>query len=149
MMNCVQLANVCFGLQTMLCIGITFLFTLFTLFASYKAFYYHDVDKSVALSSIFWCVFYNYFKLCIVYTSNLVDSENQELSTSIYKVMNKDICSPTVVQSFGYQIKQLPSKSSCGLFNFDYSLIMTVWSYIDGKACVLLFLSFPDGVSHM
>lgn len=126
MMKCVQLANVCFGFQTMLGIGITFLFTLFTLFASYKAFYYHDIDERVAISSIFWCLFYNYFKVCIVYTSNMIDSENQELSTCIYKTMNKDVCSPLVMQSFAYQIKQLPSKSSCGLFNFDYSLIMTV-----------------------
>lgn len=126
MMKCVRILNTIFGLQTMLCIGITFLFSLFTLFASYKAFYYHDIDVSLTITSIYWAVFYNYFKISIVFICSCVTSEVQTLSTLTYKMMNRKICSPVLLQAFGYQVQQLPSKASCGLFNFDYSLIMMV-----------------------
>lgn len=130
MMTSVQLMNVCFGLQSMLYIGTTFLYTLFTLFASYKAFYYHDIEQRPVLVKIYWCTFYNYFKVLIVYNTNRVNSENGELSTLVYKMMNRNVCSPLTMQSLAYQIKQLPSKASCGLFNLDYSLIMTVGELI-------------------
>lgn len=127
LMKCVRLVNVIFGFQTMLCIGVTFLFTLFTLFSAYKAFYFHEYDIiSISLSSLYWCSFYNYFKVCIVYTCNLVDSEDEVLATLIYKMINRDVCSPLTMQAFGSQVKQISGKSTCGLFNFDYSLIMTV-----------------------
>lgn len=127
LMSCVRLVNVAFGFQTMLCVGITFLFTLFTLFSAYKTFFYHETTIfNISISSLFWCFFYNYFKISIVSTCNLVDSEDEVLSTLIYKMMNRKICSTFVMQSFGNQVKQISGKSTCGLFNFDNSLIMLV-----------------------
>lgn len=125
-MRCVRLVNIGFGFQTMLSIGLTFMFTLFTLLVSFKAFYYHDAEIGASLSSIYWCVFYNYFQFLIIYTGNLVDTEATELSTLIYKMMNRNVCPILTMQAFGNQVKQISGKSSCGLFNFDYSLIMMV-----------------------
>lgn len=126
MMKCVRLMNNIFGYQTMLSIGISFLFTLFTLFISFKAFHYNDTEIGSTLSSIYWCIFYNYFKFLVIYTCNLVDSEATQLATMIYKMINRNVCSTLLMQAFGNQVKQISGKSSCGLFNFDYSLIMMV-----------------------
>lgn len=126
-MRCVRQVNIIFGFQTMLCVGITFLFTLFTLFAAYKTFFFNEHELlKVSLSSLYWCAFYNYFKLCIVVTCNLVDSEDEVLATLIYKMLNRDVCAPLTMQAFGSQVKQISGKSTCGLFNFDYSLVMMV-----------------------
>lgn len=127
LITCVRLVNVIFGFQTMLCVGITFLFTLFTLFSAYKTFYYHEYETiNISLSSIYWCCFYNCFKAGIVATCNLVNTQDDVLATLIYKTINRSVCSPLVMQAFGNQVKQIRTKSSCGLFNFDYSLIMMV-----------------------
>lgn len=85
LMKCVWLMNVVFGFQTMLCIGITFLFTLFTFFSAYKTFYFYDYTIiNITLSILYWCFFYNLFKVTIVFTCNFVDSETEELATLIY-----------------------------------------------------------------
>lgn len=127
LMKCVRLVNIIFGFQSMLCIGITFLFTLFTLFLAYKTFFYKDFTIiNISLSSLYWCTFYNSFKMCIIVTCNLVDTEDDVLSTLIYKMINRNICSSQIMQSFGNQVKQISGKSTCGLFNFDFSLIMMV-----------------------
>ena len=125
-MKCVRLVNIIFGFQTMLSIGISFMFTLFTFFISFKAFYYHDTEVGSSLSSIYWCIFYNYFTHLVIYTCNLVDAESTHLLTSIFKMMNRNVCSTLTMQAFGNQVKQISAKSSCGLFNFDYSLVMMV-----------------------
>lgn len=126
LMRCVRKINYIFGIQTMLCIGTTFIFTLFTLFSAFKYFFYHDVDFSVALSSLFWSFFYNYFIFCIIQTCNIVDIECEKLANMIYKLINRNVCSSMLMQTFGNQVKQISGKSTCGLFNFDYQLIMMV-----------------------
>lgn len=138
LMKCVRLLNITFGFQTMLSIGISFMFTLFTLFISYKTFYYDDTEIGATLSSIYWCIFYNFFTFLIIYTCSLVDSEANQLATLIYKMMNRNVCSTLLLQVFGNQVKQISGKSSCGFFNFDYSLIMMVsWgaSLIHTQSC--------------
>lgn len=147
LMKCVHAVNVIFAFPTMLCFGITFLFTLFTLFASYKTFFYHDTDLNIALSSIYWTIFYNYFLLGIIVTCNLVDSEADKLATLIYKMMNKNISSSMAMQAFGNQVKQISGKSSCGLFNFDYSLIMMVSELRNDDSLInltIFFRPFPQ-----
>lgn len=126
LMKCVRTLNVIFGFPTMLSIGITFLFTLFTLFASFKAFFYRDIAPQMALSSIYWTIYYNIFLFGIIFTCNMVDAEIEKLATLIYKMMNKNISYPLAMQAFGNQVKQISPKSSCGLFNFNYPLIMMV-----------------------
>lgn len=69
LMRCVRMVNIVFGFQTMLCIGITFLFTLFTLFATYKTYFYNEIDYRVTLSSLYWCFFYNYFKASVAFNT--------------------------------------------------------------------------------
>jgi hypothetical protein len=126
-MQTVKLVNTIFGFQTMLCVGVVFTFTLFTLFVNFKAIYYQDLGiKNVAASSLYWSLFYNIFKVAVVATCNSVDAENATLSTLIYKLMNRDILPTELMEAFGYQVQQISGKSSCGLFNFDYSLIMMV-----------------------
>lgn len=126
LMRCVKMVNIAFGFQTMLCFAITFLFTLFTSFASYKVFFYHDTAITLSQSSIYWCIFYNCFQACIIFTCQLVDFETEFLSTLIYKMMNRKTCSLLTLEAFGNQVQQISGKSSCGLFHFDYSLIMMV-----------------------
>lgn len=126
LMRCVRMTSIAFGFQTMLCLGTTFVFTLFTSFASFKVFYYHDTAIGISVSSIYWCVFYNCFQACIIFTCNLVHSEAEVLSALIYKMINARTCSPDTMQAFGNQVQQISGKLSCGLFHLDYKLIMTV-----------------------
>lgn len=131
-MRCVHMINVIFGFQTMLGIGLTFMFTLFTLFASFKFVLYHDVDVNIALSSIFWCFFYNYFFFCIIQSCKIVDDEIENLGKMIYKLLNRNVCRPLLLRSFGNQVKQISGKSTCGLLTFDYQLIMMVKNFRTG-----------------
>ena len=126
MMQCVRLLNVAFGFQTMLSVGLTFVFTLFTLFATYKSIIYDDIDVKTVLSCIYWCLFYNYFKVNIIFVSHRVGSEVEVLAELTYKMMNRGVCSPLILEAFGNQVKQMPCKVSCGLFNIDFPLIATV-----------------------
>lgn len=127
LMQCVGMVNVIFGFQTMLCVGIVFLFTLFTLFTAFKTFFYHEhLMLNMTKATVYWCLFYNFFKFCIIYTCSMVDTEAENLAALTFKMMSRNVCSPVVMQAFGHQVKQLSGKSTCGLFNFDYSLIMMV-----------------------
>jgi 7tm Chemosensory receptor len=127
LMQCVRMVNIIFSFQTMLCVSITFLFTLFTLFTAFKTFFYHEHQLiNMSLSTLYWCLFYNFFKGCIIYTCNLVDTEAEKLPALTFKMMSRNVCQPMVMEAFAHQVKQLSGKSTCGLFNFDYSLIMMV-----------------------
>lgn len=130
LVKCVRLVNFSFGFQCMLCIAVTFIFTLFAMFAAYKAFYHNEIAiKAISISSLFLCTFYNIFKMCVIICCNMVDCQAREMSTLIYKIINRNVCNSLVLQTFGNQVNNgqpNAAKAGCGLFYFDNSLIMMV-----------------------
>lgn len=120
----IKLVNVIFSFQVMLCIVVSYLFTFFTMFTFYKAFYRGiDLHKKMSMASVYWCCYYNFLNISTILTCYYSDHLNDECARLIYKLMNRDICSPAVLRSFGNQVKGQNAKSSCGLFNFDLTLI--------------------------
>lgn len=67
LMDCVDLTNYCFGLQTMLGIGLTFLFSIFTIFTAYKTFVLSEREfLNQSISSIYWSSYFNSLKTFII-----------------------------------------------------------------------------------
>jgi hypothetical protein len=127
LIRCIKLINTIFSFQVMLCIAISYLFTFFTLSASFKAFY-RDIDshKSVSISSLYWSFYYNLIKITMIAVCDRSESENDETCRLISRLMNRGCCGGAQLRSFGTQVKGASAKSSCGLFNFDLSLIVMV-----------------------
>lgn len=125
LIKCVGLMNNIFSFQIMLCISTSFLFTFFTAFNVYKAFFF-DVDignKKSSIASLYWCFYYNLIKILLIIACIRTNSANEEMAKLIYKFMNCGKCCPMLLQSFGNQVKGQSAKSSCGLFNFDLPLL--------------------------
>ncbi|KAG5666657.1 hypothetical protein PVAND_014672 [Polypedilum vanderplanki] len=120
----IKLINLVFGFQNMLAIGICYLFTFFTFFAAYKAFY-NDISshKNISITSFYWCFYYNSLVILMIVMCYRSRCENEETSRLISKLMNKGNCSLELLQSFGNQSSGEKAKSSCGLFDFDLPLI--------------------------
>jgi hypothetical protein len=127
LMSTIHQVNSIFGFQTMLSVGINFLFNLFSFLVAYKTFYFGEANLlNSAYMTMYWMSFYTAFTFLIIFTCNRVDSENSNIKSNICKLTNRNVCTPLVLEAFGHQVKIVFSKSTCGLFNFDYSLIMMV-----------------------
>lgn len=127
LMGAVGQVNAIFGFQTMLCVGLNFLFNLFSFLVAYKSFYFGEkLLLNSAYTTMYWTSFYTAFTFLIIFTCNRVDSENSKIRDNICRLTNRNVCTPIVLEAFGHQVKIISGKSSCGLFNFDYSLIMMV-----------------------
>jgi hypothetical protein len=124
LIKCIKLINTIFSFQVMMCVAVSYLFTFFTLFASYKAFI-HNIDshKNISISSLYWSFYYNLIKITMILVCQQSENENSETCRLISKLMNCEICPPSQLVSFGNQAKGASAKSTCGLFNFDLSLI--------------------------
>jgi hypothetical protein len=127
LMSTINQVNSIFGFQTMLCIGINFSFNLFSFLVAYKAFYFgEEYLLNSAYMTMYWMTLYTAFTFLVIFTCNRVDSENSNIKSNICKLTNRNICTNSCVEAFGHQLKIVFGKSTCGLFNFDYTLIMMV-----------------------
>jgi 7tm Chemosensory receptor len=144
LIRCIKLINSIFGFQAMLCIGITFLFTFFTMFSAYKAFTSDDILAfNASLNNLYWCLYYNLFKITMISMCCLTENENSTTAKLIYKLWNRKInCPPMLMQVFGSQVRGQSAKSSCGLFNFDLSLIVLIFSSI--LTYLIIFIQFDQ-----
>jgi hypothetical protein len=113
-----------FGLQNMLAIGICYIFSFFTFFATYKAFY-NDIasHKNISMSSLYWSLYYNAILVLMIVMCYRSRCENEETSRLLSRLESKGKCGLSRLKSFGNQSSGQSAKSSCGLFDFDVPLI--------------------------
>lgn len=90
LMSTINQVNSIFGLQTMLRIGLNFLFNLFTFLVAYKTFYFGERHLlNSAYMTMYWMSFYTAFTFLIIFTCNRVESENSNIKTNICKLTNR------------------------------------------------------------
>ena len=127
LIKCIELVNFSFGFQLMLCTGIVFLFIFFTLFCAYRAlFYENDPNNNLIIVNLYWSVYFTAMKMLFIVMCHRTESENDRTSKLVYKLINCNVCSPATLKFFGNQTRGMSAKSSCGLFEFDISLIAMV-----------------------
>jgi hypothetical protein len=129
LIKCIKLINNIFGFQAMLCVGISDFFTFFTLFSSYKSSSIKtSKQRDMTLMSIYWCLYLNTIKTIALVLCCLTENQNYETSRIINRLISRNVCDVTILKSFGNQVVGQSSKSSCGLFYFDFKLFGTVSS---------------------
>ncbi|CRK91760.1 CLUMA_CG005394, isoform A [Clunio marinus] len=128
--KCVQLINKIFGVLALGSVATDFLVSIFSNFVAFKAFYFNDVNKTYAVECLCFGIFLKYTVMFMLYACNRVSSESKRLQTSISKLSFKEDYSILQLQAFGNQVKNLPVKLTCGLFDFDYSLVMMMISSV-------------------
>lgn len=67
--------NACFGFQLMISFGLIFLFTLFTSFSAYTDIVDEGFLTHVSISSIIFCVYFNFFLSIVIYTCSITEHE--------------------------------------------------------------------------
>lgn len=67
--------NLCFGFQMMLGFGIVFFYSLFTTFTGYTDFITEGTLSPTTISSIAFCVFFNFFLTLVIFTCSMLDVE--------------------------------------------------------------------------
>lgn len=86
-------------------------------------------------------MYYNIFKVVMIGMCTLTELENEKTAKLIYKLWNRKInCSTLLMEAFGSQVRGQSAKSSCGLFNFDLSLIGLIFSSI--LTYFIIFIQF-------
>jgi hypothetical protein len=127
LIKCIELLNFTFGFQLMLCTGIVFLFIFFTLFCAYRALFYDtDPNNGLIIVNLYWSVYFTAMKILLIVMCHMTENENDRTSKLVYKLMNCNVCSSATLLFFGNQTRGMSAKSSCGLFEFDISLIAMV-----------------------
>lgn len=131
----IKLINEIFGFQAMLCVGISDFLTFFTLFSAYKSTSIKTYgQRNMTLVSIYWCLYVNTIKTAAVVLCCMTENQNYETSRIINRLINKNVCNPVILKSFGNQVIGQSSKSSCGLFYFDFQLFgMVSFRLLDMK----------------
>lgn len=125
LIKCVTLVSSIFGLQAMLCIGISYTFTFFTFFSIYKASIdiQSEAQKNLTISNIYWCLYLNIVKLSMLAICCLTENQNYETTRLSKRLMNRPVCDMSLLQSLANQSSGQSSKTGCGLFYFDCPLV--------------------------
>ncbi|KAL7018568.1 hypothetical protein ACKWTF_010809 [Chironomus riparius] len=127
----IKLINEIFGFQAMLCVGMADFFTFFTLFSTYKSTSITTYkQRNMTLMIIYWCVYLNTIKSVALILCSMTENQNYETSRIISRLISRNVCDPALLKSFGNQVVGQSSKSSCGLFYFDFQLVGTMFSTI-------------------
>lgn len=122
--------SLCFGVQTMLSFGLVFFYTIFITFAAYQDLTINGYLRSYAAGELVCSIYLNFFLISVIYVCTITNSEAQKtLSFSneiIKRLQSKDKKKVDLLMTLNYLIMRNSYKFSCGLFDFDWSLVYAV-----------------------
>ncbi|XP_058456709.1 putative gustatory receptor 28b [Malaya genurostris] len=136
------LLNRIYSFQLMLNFCAMFLFLVFGLFASYKAFNAISISfKLLATANGFWIFYYLITMITIIYATSSTVNANFSIGDTVHRIirMHQNTLSSCLVEklsTFSLQLKMREITFSCGLFNFDWPLFASI------LAAVTMYLVF-------
>ena len=120
--------NLCYGVPTMLGFGFLFFYTIFTSFMSFKDLSTDGVLSGISKVSILFSSYLLTFAFSVIFLCTL--TENTAKGT--LKIINSALRRSTnemevaLLISFSSLVKRRPPKFTCGLFDFDWTLVYSV-----------------------
>lgn len=120
--------NSCYGFSATLGSGLLFFFTNFTAFMTYKDIWINGCLSKGTIASILFALYLQIFGYAVIITCTLSERESQRtirLSNAIIR-RSQDSKLVGMLMSLNFLIKRTPPKFSCGLFDFDWSLVYGV-----------------------
>lgn len=120
--------SICFGVQTMLQIGLLFLHTLLTNFIALKNLSIDGFLSGSTIAGLIITSYYHLFLIAIIYACSQTEIEAKKTLKLINAIMkrSKDARKVAKLLSFSFLIKRNPLKFSCGLFDFDWNFAYSV-----------------------
>lgn len=120
--------NFCYGIPTMMGFGILYFYTIFTSFMVYKNLSNDGCLDLVTVSTLCVVLYLHLFTLTIVFICVSTEREGQKILKQVNAIIkrSKDELKVSMLMSFNSLVKRNSLKFSCGLFDFDWSLIYSV-----------------------
>lgn len=129
----------------MLGTGITFLFTLLTIFCSYQTFFMEVTSMfHTTVSYILWSFYFNTFILYVITMGNMINNQAKRTEFLLSRIINRIRNPDTIImlQSFAMQVSQRSPSISCGLFTFDWSLLFSMVASATAYMVILIQVFF-------
>jgi hypothetical protein len=122
--------NFCYGFPAMLGVGLTFFYTIFTLFMSCKVFITFGALNDFSIAALVADIYFAVFMMVQVLVCVQVENEAKKILRTSNEVIkrSKDELKIALMMSLSSMVKRRIPKFSCGLFDFDWSLIYSVSS---------------------
>lgn len=124
--------NRCYAIPAMLSFGLVFFYSIFVNLMVYKNLTSFGHLESATVSGLLFSIYIYVFMIFVVLSCSMTEKEAQKTIKITNKILSrtKDNQKTEMLISLNSFIKRNPLKFSCGLFEFDWSLIYTVsiWS---------------------
>lgn len=120
--------NICHGIPTMLGFGFLFFYTIFTSFMAYKDISNDGALRGVTIGSLMYSSYVQLFATLIILLCASTENEAQQTlkqTNSVLKQSKNDV-EVAMLISFSSFVKRRLPKFSCGLFDFDWTLLYGV-----------------------
>lgn len=137
-----NVVNQCFGVPTMIEFGVLFFHTLLTNFIAIKNLSTDGYLDGSTVSGMMYSTYYHLFIVAIIYVCSQAKIEAQEALKLSNKILRrtKDPLMVEMLSSLNALIKRNPLKFSCGMFDFDWSLVFSVSNSLPVYGCSLNWL---------
>lgn len=122
--------NMCYGIPTMLGLGLLFFFSIFTNFTAFKNLTTDGHLDNFTVAELIAAVYLHIFMFSVIYVCSLVKSETHKTAILSNRIMKRlPLCEEKEIAMLimlNHLIKRNSFKFSCGLFDFDWSLVYAV-----------------------
>ena len=120
--------NVCYGIPTMLGFGFLFFYSIFTSFMVYKDYSSYGGLKGVTIMSLLYSCYLHLFTSLVLFLCTLTENEAVKTLKLLNAVLKrtKDEMEVAMLISFSSYVKRRSPKFTCGLFDFDWTLLYSV-----------------------
>lgn len=120
--------SICYGINAMLGFGFLFFYSIFSSFMAYKDFFTNGSLSGVTIVSLMFAAYLHLFMFSVIFLCTLTENEAQltlKLSNQLLKTAKEDMEVAMLISFSAFVRRRLP-KFTCGLFDFDWSLIYSV-----------------------
>lgn len=123
-----RLMNLCYSIQAMLGFGILYFYSVFTLFAVFKDLNDKGTLEAKTFNAILRAGYMQIFSATMIYFCTLSERETGETLKLVNSILNRSKCETmsAILIRYGTLVKENKPKFTCGLFDFNWTLIYGV-----------------------
>lgn len=134
LMDVYESINVYNGMQAFLGVGLLYFYTIFTSFMVFKDWSVNGYLSNITIGSVVYGCYLHIFTASLIYVCHIVEEQPKKTLRMINSLISgsKNENDVALLTSFGSLIKIRSPKFSCGLFDFDLSLVYGV-SWLDNS----------------
>jgi hypothetical protein len=146
--DCCRLVSKTYGIQLMLCYGLTFFYSLFITFTVYADYSNFGYVSKITQSSLSFCVYCNGFVIGVIFLAEKLNKNANAINSTLKNLLKRetDELNSSMILSFGLLVQRRMPKITCGFFDFTWTLIFSMIS--SGATNLIILIQFDIAARH-